>query len=104
MRRMVQAMVVGALAALLVVPVGPAGVPVGPTPAHAAAVDINSASQAELEAIPGIGPAKAKAIVEYRAVTPFATAEDLQNVNGIGPKLFERIKEHVGVGAAPARP
>jgi len=100
MRRMVHVVTVGLLSALLVAPVAPVGGPIGPATAMAAGVDINAASQAELEAIPGIGPAKAKAIVEYRAVTPFATADELQNVDGIGVKLYERIKQHVTVGSA----
>lgn len=103
MRRIVQTAAVGLLALFLVAPVQPPGVPFGPRPALAAPVDINSATQAELEAIPGIGPAKAKAIIEYRATTPFATADDLQNVKGIGATLYERVKDHVTVGAAPTR-
>jgi competence protein ComEA len=100
---MVQAAAVGLFSALMLAPVAPMGIPIGPASAQAAEVDINSASLAELEAIPGIGPAKAKAIVEYRAVTPFATADELQNVKGIGAKLYESIKDKVTVGAAAAR-
>lgn len=103
MRRMVQAAAVGLVSALLLAPGMPAGLRIGATTALAAPVDINSASLAELEAIPGIGPAKAKAIVEYRAVTPFATPDELQNVKGIGTKLYERIKDQVTVGSASAR-
>ena len=104
MRRMIRLAGVGVFAALLCMPVVPGSSVFGPSAALAAQVDINSASLAELEAIPGIGPAKAKAIIEYRATTPFASPDDLQNVNGIGPKLYERIKDHVSVGAVPARP
>jgi len=100
MRRIVQVATVGLLSVLLIAPIIPVGGPIGPARAMAAGVDINAATQDELEAIPGIGPAKAKAIVEYRAVTPFATAAELQNVDGIGVKLYERIKDHVTVGSA----
>ncbi len=55
-------------------------------------IDINRAVAADLEALPGIGPVKARAIVEYRIRNgPFAKASDIQNVTGIGPKTFERI-------------
>jgi competence protein ComEA len=103
MRRMVQAAAVGLASALLLAPLTPIRSPLGPAVAMAAGVDLNSATQAELEAIPGIGPAKAKAIVEYRSATPFATADELQNVSGIGAKLYERIKDQVTVGATPAK-
>lgn len=103
MRRMVQAAAIGLFCASMFAPVAPVGPGIGPAEALAAEVDLNSASLAELEAIPGIGPAKAKAIIEYREVTPFATADELQNVKGIGAKLYERIKDQVTVGAAAAR-
>ncbi len=55
-------------------------------------VDINTASAAELATLPGIGDAKAKAIVEYRAADPFHTVEDLKKVKGIGDKMFEALR------------
>lgn len=103
MRRMVQAAAMGLFCASMFAPVVPAGLGIGPAEALAAEVDLNSASLAELEAIPGIGPAKAKAIVEYRAVTPFASEDELQNVKGIGAKLYESIKDQVTVGTAAVR-
>ena len=49
-----------------------------------AAVNINTASPSELEALPGIGPAKAKAIVDYRQQHgAFKSVEELKNVKGI---------------------
>ena len=63
-------------------------------------IDVNSATAEELASLPGIGPAKAKAIVEYRAKQRFSTAEELMQVQGVGPKLFEQVKDHVTVGAA----
>jgi len=48
--------------------------------------------------LPGIGPAKAKAIIEYREENgPFRSAEDIKNVSGIGEKTFEKIAGHISV-------
>jgi competence protein ComEA len=63
-------------------------------------VDVNVATPEELASLPGIGPAKAKAIVEYRSKQRFSTAEELMQVQGVGPKLFEQLKDRVTVGAA----
>jgi DNA uptake protein ComE-like DNA-binding protein len=55
-------------------------------------LDVNTASQAELENIPGIGPAIAQRIIEAR---PFKSADDLRNVKGIGGgKRFEKIRRY----------
>jgi competence protein ComEA len=73
-----------------------------------AAVDINTASLEQLEAVNGLGPAKAKAIIEYRSKNgPFKTAEDLKKVPGIKDGVFNHIKGDIAVGgkmAAPATP
>lgn len=87
----------GILAALVV-----AGMLAAATDARAAAVDVNTASAAELEALPGIGAAKAAAIVEERQVRPFASIEDLDRVRGIGPALVAELRPHVTVSPAPA--
>ncbi len=56
-------------------------------------VDINSASTAELERLPGIGPALAGRIVEYRRANgPFRNFDDLEKVSGIGPSLRSRLE------------
>jgi competence protein ComEA len=60
-------------------------------------VDLNSATQAELETLPCIGPTRAKAIIEYRGAHPFRRVEDVMNVPGIGPGTFERIKDKITV-------
>jgi competence protein ComEA len=70
--------------------------------AGAARVNVNTASAAELAKLPGIGPAKAQAIVEYRAKSPFALPDDLVKVKGIGPKLLDQIRDRITVGDAPA--
>ena len=63
-------------------------------------LDLNTASQAELEALPGIGPALAKAIVAERAAGgPFRSLEDLKRrVRGIGPRMLEALRGRI---AAP---
>lgn len=67
-------------------------------------IDINSADVAQLEKINGIGPAKAKAIVDYRTQNgPFQKIEDLEKVPGIGPKMLEKIKTEVTIKPAPAK-
>ncbi len=69
-------------------------------PAHPP-IDINTASVAELTALPGIGESKAKAIVEYRAADPFKTVEDLKKVQGIGDKTFEVLRPQITVASEP---
>ena len=65
--------------------------------APAGVVNINDASLAQLQLLPGIGLAKAKAIVEYRSRQRFGSADDLVKVRGIGKKLFEKIRSRVVV-------
>ena len=62
-------------------------------------IDINIASQAELETLPGIGPTTAQKIIDYREENgPFQTTEELMNVSGIGPGTYERVKDLITVG------
>lgn len=58
-------------------------------------ISLNQATLSELMEIPGIGEAKAKAIMKHRALSPFETIEDVIQVDGIGEKLFEKIKEFI---------
>jgi competence protein ComEA len=61
-------------------------------------VNVNVATAAELELLPGIGPALADAIIEYRTSNgPFATVEELMDVPGIGPAKLEGMRELVTV-------
>ncbi len=61
-------------------------------------VNINTADSNELQSLPGIGPAKAQAIIEYRESSgPFQKIEDIMNVSGIGEKSFEKLKDHISV-------
>lgn len=70
--------------------------------AHAA-VDLNTASQTELETVKGIGPKKAQAIIEYRKKNgPFKSADDLDKVPGFGKKSVDMMKKDITVGNAQA--
>jgi competence protein ComEA len=72
-----------------------------------AAVNINSASVAELDAVKGISPAKAKAIVDYRAKNgPFKSLDDLKSVKGFGDKSVAKLQGELSVAesAATAKP
>lgn len=56
-------------------------------------VNINTATEEELIAVEGIGPALARRIIAYREENgPFRTIEELDNVKGIGPSLIENIR------------
>lgn len=60
-------------------------------------ININIASEKELDALPGIGPAIAKRIVEHRSSQPFTKIEDIMQVKGIGKKKFDKFKELITV-------
>jgi competence protein ComEA len=82
---------------------GLAGLLPTPTPAGLVAtiggaatglIDLNTATQAELETLPGIGASKAAAIIANR---PYATVEDLDRVPGIGPSTLNQLRPLVTV-------
>ncbi|OLN23418.1 hypothetical protein BTO30_05510 [Domibacillus antri] len=61
-------------------------------------ININTADVSRLQELPGIGEAKAKAIIDYRETDgPFAASEDLKNVSGIGDKTFEKLEPLITV-------
>ncbi len=62
-------------------------------------ININTASAAELDTLPGIGPTTAQKIIDYRTQNgPFVNPEDIINVSGIGPGTYERLKDLITVG------
>jgi competence protein ComEA len=66
-----------------------------------AAVNINTATQAELETLHGVGPGKAKAIIDYRKKNgAFKSVDDLEMVNGIGPGTLKLLRKDVTVSGA----
>ena len=70
-----------------------------------AAVNINTATKEQLDALPGIGPVKAQAIVDYRnANGPFRSPEDVMKVRGIKEGEFGKIKDQISVSGATSVP
>jgi competence protein ComEA len=60
-------------------------------------LDLNTASEKELDTLPGIGPKLASEIVRYRTTSPFQSVDDILNVPGIGEKKAEMIRPLVTV-------
>lgn len=85
----------------LVVPVEGEAPPAGPSAGSGSApglVSVNTADAAALEELPGIGPALAARIIDWRDTEgPFASVDDLLAVSGIGPKVLESLRDLVTV-------
>lgn len=64
-------------------------------------LDLNRASAESLGALPGVGPARAEAIVRERARRPFRRVEDLGAVRGIGPRTIEGLAGWATVASLP---
>lgn len=69
-----------------------------PSSSDSELININTASLAELDSLPGIGPTIAQRILDYREANgPFQKTEDIMNVSGIGPSTFDHIKDLITV-------
>jgi competence protein ComEA len=70
----------------------------GSATSAAGIVDINSATLSDLDALPGVGPSTAQAIIDYRVANgPYASVDDLLNVRGIGPSKLAAMRARVRV-------
>ncbi|MBS1159473.1 MAG: Competence protein ComEA helix-hairpin-helix region [Proteobacteria bacterium] len=70
-----------------------------------AAVNINTATQDELVTVKGIGPSKAKAIIDYRTKNgPFKSVDDLKEVKGFGEKTLAKLKADLTVAGGSEAP
>jgi len=96
----------GVLVAAVPAVAGQTAKPAAATPGAAAklaattVVNINTATAADFEALPGIGAKTAARIVEYRQKNgPFKKVEELMNVRGLGEKNFLKLKAQLTIGA-----
>lgn len=61
-------------------------------------ININKATQAELETLPGVGPSKAQLIIEFRETNGgFSSVEEIKKISGIGDKTFEKLEKYIKV-------
>ena len=58
-------------------------------------INLNTATAEELETLPGVGPKLAERIIQARKNKPFASLADLDQVSGIGPKMLDKLSDRV---------
>ena len=63
-------------------------------------LNLNSATAAQLDLLPGVGEKAAQRIIEHRRKTPFTRPEELVKVKGFGKKKYEKLKPHLRVAGA----
>jgi competence protein ComEA len=65
-------------------------------PGNGAVLDLNAATAADLEALPGVGPVLARRVVDHRTQHgPFRRLDELLQVKGVGPRLLERLRPRI---------
>jgi competence protein ComEA len=64
-------------------------------------IDLNTATLAQLEQLPGVGPSMAQTILNMRAKTRFQHVDDLLAIHGMSPNRLDKIRPYVFVGHAP---
>ena len=81
------------------VPAAPGAVPGGAAPATGGKIDLNSATAAQLDTLPGIGPVTVQKIIDWRTKNGrFARVDQLREIDGIGERRFAQLRELVTVG------
>ncbi|MCX6811918.1 MAG: helix-hairpin-helix domain-containing protein [Candidatus Berkelbacteria bacterium] len=60
-------------------------------------ININTASLEQLDSLPGIGPVYAQRIFDYRKKKPFSSIEEIMEIQGIGEKTFEKMKDQITI-------
>ena len=100
-RTRVRAWLVVTLAGMLVAAGASPLILAAPGSSSAGKIDINTATEAELMTVNGIGESLAKRIVEFRDENgPYERIEDLLKVRGIGEKSLEKLRAHLTAGKA----
>ena len=79
-------------------PLTNADAPIPEAPPDGGLVNINTASSAQLQSLPGVGAVLAGRIIEYRMGRPFADKSDIMKVSGIGPSTFSNIEALITTG------
>jgi competence protein ComEA len=70
-----------------------------------AAVNLNTATQAELQSLEGIGPVKAQAIIDYRKKNGgFKSVDELEKVDGVGPVTLQNVRKKVSISGKTSLP
>ena len=72
------------------------------SPAAVGLINLNTATASMLETLPGIGPMRAQAIVDYRTKNgPFRSPPDITSVSDIGPGIYQQVQHLITTGAGP---
>jgi competence protein ComEA len=68
-----------------------------PAPPVTGVLNLNTATEKQLEDLPAVGPKRAKAILAWRSQNRFLKVEDLEKVKGVGKGIFAKVKDHLSV-------